>query len=303
MITPASQHKRLIINADDFGLTPGVNRAVLELNAAGALTSATLMANGVAFREAVHAAFVQTTLDVGCHIVLVDGQPVLPHTQIPSLAGAAGFRPTLGGFLADLQRGRIRAEHIEAEATAQIRRIQSAGITVSHVDTHKHTHMFARVLAPVLNAAAKCGIAAIRNPFEPAWSVRATHAGDFKRRLQVVLLRTQRRQFFRLVQTAGLATTDGAIGVLATGELTADVLRRLLDAMPAGTWELVCHPGYQDEALATVNTRLREAREIERVALLELAGSATAGLTRISFATLAPTPASFALPKASYSRR
>jgi predicted glycoside hydrolase/deacetylase ChbG (UPF0249 family) len=259
--------RRLIINADDFGLTEGVNRAVLELNAAGALTSTTLMATGPAFRSAVHASFVQTTLDVGCHVVLVDGAPVLPHTQIPTLAGTRGFRSTLGQFVSDLLRGRIRDSEIEAEAAAQIQRIQSSGLTVSHVDTHKHTHMFARVLRPLLRAAGLRGVAAIRNPFEPGWSIRATAAGDPVRRMQVTLLRSQRPYFLRAVKQANMHTTDGSIGVLATGTLDAETIQRLLSAMPAGTWELVCHPGYQDDALAGIQTRLRASRETERTAL------------------------------------
>jgi predicted glycoside hydrolase/deacetylase ChbG (UPF0249 family) len=295
--------KRLILNADDFGLTPGVNRAVLELNAANALTSATLMANGAAFREAVHSAFVQTTLDVGCHIVLVDGQPVLPHTQIPSLATAAGFRSTLGSFITDLQRGRIHPIDIENEATAQIQRIQSSGLTVSHIDTHKHTHMFARVLEPVLGAAVHCRVAAIRNPFEPSWSLRATQVKDWKRKLQVMLLRTRRRHFLKLVNRAGLVTTDGAIGVLATGELTAEVLRRLIDTMPAGTWELVCHPGYRDEALGGIKTRLRESREVERTALLEVFGATKdTSVKQINFSALAAPQESLRTSRASYVR-
>ena len=298
-----SEHTRLILNADDFGLTPGVNRSVLELNAAGALTSATLMANGGAFREAIHGAFVQTTLEVGCHIVLVDGQPVLPHTRIPTLADGKGFRPTLGAFLTDLQLGRIHARDIEAEASAQIHRIQSAGITVSHVDTHKHTHMFARVLDPVLQAASASGVGAIRNPFEPAWSIEATEGKDFKRRMQVMLLRTRRGRFLRAVKKAGLATTDGAIGVLATGELTADILRRLLAALPSGTWELVCHPGFQDQALENVHTRLRQSREVEHAALLEVfAGPLAQTSELISFAALREKPVSFRLTGASYGR-
>ncbi len=266
--TSPNGRTRLIVNADDFGLTDGVNQAILELNAAGALTSATLMATGTAFRSAVHAAFVQTSLDVGCHVVLVDGKPVLPHNRIPTLATASGFRPTLGAFVKALIRGQINASEIEAEASAQIARVQSSGLTVSHVDTHKHTHMFARVLRPLLAAAAALGVASIRNPFEPAWSLRATGTAAFARRMQVTLLRTQHRGFQRTVRRSGLLTTDGAVGVLATGTLDAATLRRLLQAMPPGTWELVCHPGYQDEALAGVQTRLRASREIERDALL-----------------------------------
>ena len=77
--------KRLIINADDFGLAPGVNRAILELQQAGALSSATLMANGPFFSPAVYMAFAQPALAVGCHVVLVDGSPCLRPAEVPSL--------------------------------------------------------------------------------------------------------------------------------------------------------------------------------------------------------------------------
>jgi hypothetical protein len=127
--------------------------------------------------------------------------------------------------------------------------------------------MFARVLRPLLRAAGLRGVTAIRNPFEPGWSIRATAAGDPVRRMQVTLLRSQRPYFLRAVKQANMHTTDGSIGVLATGTLDAETIQRLLSAMPAGTWELVCHPGYQDDALAGIQTRLRASRETERTAL------------------------------------
>lgn len=264
---------RLIINADDFGLTPGVNRSVAELHQASALTSATLMATSSFFADAVSLAQANPSLEVGCHIVLVDGAPALPASQIPTLVGAGGqFRDKLGRFAADLFMGRIRAEQIEAEATAQIRRLQEAGLQVSHIDTHKHTHVFPRVLRPLLRAARACGVRAIRNPFEPDWALRVTPGAGRLRRMAVVVLDSQRRTFLRLVQEAGMATTSGTIGVLATGSLdVATTLDRLLAAVPAGdtTWELVCHPGYPDEHLARVQTRLRASRGLEHAALLE----------------------------------
>jgi len=282
-----SSDRCLIVNADDFGLTAGVNQAILALNTVGSLTSATLMASGKAFRDAVHASFVQTTLDIGCHVVLVDGKPILPHTQIPSLATAAGFRPTLGAFVGDLLRGKIRDSEIEAEAAAQIQRIQSSGLTVSHIDTHKHTHMFGRVLRPLLRAAKLRGVPAVRNPFEAGWSTRATPGASAARRAQVAMLRSQRGYFLRAVKQAGLLTTDGAMGVLATGTLDATTIRRLLAAMPAGTWELVCHPGYEDAELAGVKTRLRASRDVERVALSETISTAKVAPARlISFQEL-----------------
>lgn len=268
--------KKLIINADDFGLTPGVNRSVIELNESGALCSATLMATAAFFDDAVLLARGRPALEVGCHVLLVDAQPVLPPGEIRSLLGKDGrsLRPSLGGFAADLHLGRIRAEEIEAEATAQIRRLQAAGIQVSHVDTHKHTHLFPAVLRPLLRAARACGVGAIRNPFEPGWAQRATPVASRLRKLEVAILNTQRRAFVRLVREAGLATTDGAIGVLATG--TKDVqgaVRGLLAAVPEGVWELVCHPGYPDAELERVRTRLRGSRGQEHRTLLEMVPS------------------------------
>ncbi|HEY1963605.1 MAG TPA: ChbG/HpnK family deacetylase [Acidobacteriaceae bacterium] len=273
--------RRLIINADDFGLTEGVNRAILELNALEVLTSATLMATGAAFRDAAHAAFMQTSLGVGCHVVLVDGQPALHAGELPTLAPGGRFRSSLTNFMLDLFAGRIDASEIEHEAIVQIRRVQSAGITVTHIDTHKHTHMFPRVLAPLIRAARVCDVPAIRNPFEPKWSRRLTERAPRARRLQVRALRLFRRQFLRAVRAARLHTTDGALGVLATGTFDAAYVVRLLHRMPPGTWELVCHPGYVDVALGHAGTRLVETREVERLGLLTALENRPPDLPRI----------------------
>jgi chitin disaccharide deacetylase len=268
-----AEMKRLIINADDFGLAPGVNRAIVELQQAGALSSATLMATAPYFSPAVYMAFAQPSLAVGCHVVLVDGSPAKRPDEVPSLLdplNSSSFRTTVGGFLRDLVRGRIREQEIESEAIAQIQRIQSSGLTVSHIDSHKHVHAFPRVLAPLLRAARHCGVQCVRNPFEPVWSLRATRPASAWRRTQVHAMRTQRGAFTRLTREHGMMTADGSIGLLATGTLDDSVLRSLLHAMPEGTWELVCHPGYQDAALEQARTRLRASRETERSALLEV---------------------------------
>lgn len=261
---------RLIVNADDFGLTAGVNRAIAELARADALCSATLMAEGGAFSDAVAAAAATPGLGVGCHVVLVDGTACAPPSAVPTLAASDGtLRSSLVRFIMDLQRGRIAEAEMEAEAVAQITRLQSAGLTVSHVDTHKHTHLFPRVARALLRAAMRCGVRAVRNPFEEAWSADLTR-GAFARKLEVTALRTFQQRFEQLRRASGLASTDGSIGVSATGHLDAAALRRLLDAAPGGTWELVCHPGYNDAALAAVKTRLRGTRDVEREALLAL---------------------------------
>jgi hopanoid biosynthesis associated protein HpnK len=272
---------RLILNADDFGLTAGINRAILELHRTGVLTSTTLMAKAAAADEAIELARATPSLGVGCHIVLVDGEPVLsPQEEIPHLANTSDgrFRPSLIGFLNWLFRDSDRRwpfcaraiREIEAETAAQIALLQSRGLHLTHIDTHKHTHMFPAVLRPVLRAAKAAGICAVRNPFEPAWSRRATHNAPWIRRAEVSLLRRLEPAFRRIVSEEGFTTTEGAIGVLATGTLDAATLASLLQKLPPGTWELVAHPGYNDAELACAHTRLRASRETERQALASI---------------------------------
>ena len=270
---------RLIINADDFGLTSGVNRAVAELHQAGLLTSATLMARAQATADAIEISLATPSLGVGCHVVLLDGEPVLsPQSEIPNLADpiTGRFRPSLIPFLGAVHRywPRMAAspmnKEIEGEAAAQISLLQNRGIRLTHIDTHKHVHMFPAVLRPVLRAARAAGIRTVRNPFEPAWSLHATQGAPRLRRVQVSLLRRLQSSFHRIVAEEGFTTTAGAIGVLATGSLNAATIASLLRQLPRGTWELVTHPGYNDADLADVHTRLRASRDTERLALEQL---------------------------------
>jgi predicted glycoside hydrolase/deacetylase ChbG (UPF0249 family) len=263
---------RLILNADDFGLTPGVNRAIGELNASGVLTSATLMAGGTAFDDAIATARAHLELGVGCHIVLTDGTPISPPESIPSLIGPDGksFRPSLVDFLKALFLGRIREEEIAHEALAQVQKLQRAGVTVTHLDSHKHTHLFPSVCRPLLQVSERAGVSAIRNPFEPSWSLALDH-GSASRRLAIRMMGLLRSRFeaHPQIRDGRVRTTDGTIAISATGQLTAATLADLLRAAPmGGTYELCCHPGYNDCDLDPVATRLRDHRDAERNALL-----------------------------------
>jgi chitin disaccharide deacetylase len=279
--------RRLIINVDDFGLTRGVNRAVVELHQAGVLSSATLMAQAPATEDAIELALAMPSLGVGCHVVLVDGEPVSNPSTIRTLIDpeTGRFHADLRTFLSRLLLGRIRPADIQAEAAAQIALLKSRGIPLTHIDTHKHTHMFPAVLRPLLRAALALGMRTVRNPFEPAWSRHATPHASVARRMQVSVLQSLEPAFRRIVDEHRFTTTDGALRVLATGTLEAGAINSLLRSIPDGTWELVTHPGYNDGDLNAAHTRLKASREIERQALAALDGDV--GVELIGFADLA----------------
>ena len=268
--------RRLIINADDLGMTRGVNRAIFEAYEHGIVTSATLMANAPASHEAAALAQKSLGLSVGCHVVLIGGEPLLPPQNVRSLTrksagNGSSFHNALPGFAARALAGRLAASEIEAEATAQIQKIQSAGISPSHFDTHKHTHMFPAVLKPLLRAARNCGIGAIRNPFPPSSPLPAAMLLStpvlWKRYVQTSFLRPFAAGFRRAAKEAGLATTDGTFGILATGTLNQKLFQAIVEHIPEGTWEFVCHPGYNDADLQSACTRLKESREQELMIL------------------------------------
>jgi chitin disaccharide deacetylase len=252
------------------------------------LTSTTLMARAAATDEAIALARANPSLGVGCHIVLVDGEPVLPPREIPTLVDSRTgcFPPKLSTFLLRLFTGRIRSSEIEAEAAAQIALLQRNALRLTHIDSHKHAHMFPAVLRPVLRAAANAGIHAVRNPFEPEWAIRATPRASLLRTGEVLMLRHLGPFFRKLIAQENASTTDGTIAVVGTGTLDADAVRSMLTQLPPGTWELVTHPGYNDADLDKVRTRLRTSREIERKALHAI--SEFPALDLISFQSLNP---------------
>jgi hopanoid biosynthesis associated protein HpnK len=255
--------RRLIINADDFGLTSGVNRGILESHQNGVVTSSTLMACGARFDDAAALAAQAPKLSVGCHVVLVDGSPILSGAQVSSLAvtsSAPRFRESLISFACLAAAGRLDQEQVEKEVTAQIRKLQSAGIAVSHLDSHKHTHMFPVVLRGMLRAAQNCGVRAIRNPFEPLVFAKV---GSWKRQFQLSILQRYRASFRSELAKAGMVTPDGCIGIAVTGGLTLAAFQSLIERLPQGTWEFVSHPGYTDMELGEIKTRLRASREKE----------------------------------------
>ena len=265
--------RQLIVNADDFGLTAGVNRAIAEAHRSGIVTSTTLMASSAAFEDAVQTARSLPGLSVGCHVVLVDGSPVAPPERLDTLlairsAEPQNFYSSLSAFAARAMLGGFDREQLVEEITAQIRKIQGAGIEVTHLDSHKHTHIFPEILAAMLRAARICGVPAVRSPFVPMKAIQAQRFAGRKNLLkrygQVRILNTFAPHFQRQLRRSGLRAPDGVIGVIETGALDSVLLLQALASLPDGTWELVSHPGYVDADLRKVRTRLIESRERER---------------------------------------
>ena len=244
-----------------------MNRAIVQAHTRGIVTSSTLMANSRAFDEAVQMAKALPGLSVGCHIVLIDGEPVLDAPGLPTITDSRRFHDGLKTFAARALTGRMNAREIETEARAQIQRIQSAGIAVSHVDTHKHTHIFPQILRPLLRATHDCGVRAMRNPFGPRLPLRSsqllTRPNLWTRFAEVRILSRFAGQFRRAVHREGFVAPDGTLGIEVTGTLDEKLFQAIAQSIPDGTWEFVCHPGYNDPDLAAAKTRLRESRELE----------------------------------------
>ena len=304
--------RRLIVNADDFGFTHGVNRGIVEGHSRGVVTSSTLMANGAAFSDAVALAQTVPQLSVGCHIVLIDEQPLLDPKKLSSLvkrdaaepdtvdrtegsrdAAAGRFRDGIASFAVRALAGRLDAGEIEAEVAAQIQKVQAAGIVVSHLDAHKHTHLFPQVLRPLLRAGAACGVRALRNPFGPLRPLRSSQLlarpSVWTRYAEMRVLQGFAGKFHAAVAEQGFLTPDGTLGVEVTGVLDEALFRAIASSIPEGTWEFVCHPGYNDADLQAAKTRLRESREIELHALTLPEARQTlsqAGISLISYRDL-----------------
>ncbi|MGA2132337.1 MAG: ChbG/HpnK family deacetylase [Bryobacteraceae bacterium] len=247
--------KRLVTNGDDFGFTPDVNRGIVAAHRNGILTATTLMANGDAFDDAVRWARQTPSLDIGCHLVLIQGRSLLPpYKSLPASA------PEL---LVALAARRIR---VYEELEAQIRKIVAAGVRPTHLDSHKHTHLLPPVLSAVSRLSQKFGIPWVRRPFDVP--LTAVNGGvPWLRRATSGSLQVLRRRFQRELARHDCRTTDYFAGFQITGHLRTPELVRLIRELPDGVTEFMCHPGYSGD-LRHAPTRLKESREKELQALL-----------------------------------
>jgi chitin disaccharide deacetylase len=263
--------RNLIVNADDLGWTEGVNRGIAEAHRNGIVTSASLLANGAAFESGVQFARATPGLAVGVHLNLSDGEPVAARELITNLLNdCAEFEGKPEGLLLRLARRSLPIQEVEMEWDAQIQKVRDAGITPTHLDGHKHVQMLPGLFEVALRLAKKHGIAAIRISHEESGLRTALSAG-VKQKSSLVLkqgvqargLKFLARDAHEQAERVGIATANYFCGIAQTGELTREGVLRLLEILPEGTTEFMCHPGYADAELAKSATRLQTSRQTE----------------------------------------
>ena len=250
-----SSAKRLVVNADDFGFTPDVNEGIVEAHRRGILTAATIMANGAAFEDAVRLAAEVPTLDVGCHLVLVGGNSLVDGRPLPA---------TVLQLLGAMARRQIR---VYDELRVQVDRVLKAGIRPTHLDTHKHTHLAPPVLEAVARLSEEFYIPWVRRPFDFPLHAGWDGVAPRLKRLTSSALSLLRRRFHRTLEKHHCRTTDHFAGFQITGRFRTPDLVELMSLIPAGSTELMCHPGRCGYALRNASTRLKESREAELEAL------------------------------------
>lgn len=263
--------KNLIVNADDLGWTEGVNRGIAEAHRQGLVTSTSLLANGRAFASALAVSHNFPALGIGVHLNLSDGLPTADAGSVRSLLNSAG--EFLGGpetLLLRIASRKLSTEEVEREWDAQIRRVKDAGISPTHLDGHKHVHMLPGLFEVALRLARKHGIGAIRIALEES-KLRAVLSAGQEQSTKVLLMQGVQARGLKLLardaremaERAGIAASDYFCGIAQTGVMTREGMERLLEALPEGTTEFMCHPGYLDEELRQSATRLKESRQQE----------------------------------------
>ncbi|MEO8129649.1 MAG: ChbG/HpnK family deacetylase [Bryobacteraceae bacterium] len=249
--------KQLVVNADDFGFTRDVNRGIVKAHTDGILTATTLMANGDAFDDAISLSRDNPALDIGCHLVLIGGRSLVnPDRRLP-----ASIREMAQAVL-------LRRLNPYEEFRAQVEKILAAGVTPTHLDTHKHTHLLPRVLEAVARLSEEYSIRWVRRPFDFPMTAYSESVPAVKRMTSQSLTMVRRR-FHTVLEKHGCRTTDHFAGFQITGRFGATELQTLFRELPDGSTEFMCHPGFCTPELISAQTRLKESRELELQALTD----------------------------------
>jgi chitin disaccharide deacetylase len=268
--------RSLIVNADDLGWTAGVNRGIAEAHRNGMVTSTSLLANGAAFEDGVKTACELPALGVGVHLNLSDGLPTSAPDQVKSLLNEKGeFAGGPENLFLRLSTKGLDTTEVEKEWDTQIAKVRASGIHPTHLDGHKHVQMLPGLFIIALRLAKRHNIEAVRvaheaSPLRTALTDGSNDASVvFKQGVQARGLKLLARDAHVLAERSGIVTTDYFCGIAQTGVMTKAGILRLLENLPEGITELMCHPGYADDDLKKSPTRLQQSRQSELAILTD----------------------------------
>jgi hopanoid biosynthesis associated protein HpnK len=246
-----ASNKKLIINADDFGIHESVNNGILKGHISGCITSTTIMAGAQGFEHAVKTANSAPGLGVGVHLTFVGEKPVGDLREVASILDDTEYlHKNYTDFIKKYVQGKIDLKHVSYETFAQIEKITKSGLKLplTHLDSHQHLHVLPGVIDIVIKAALEFNIKAIRVPNE-----RFLFRGGYNAGLGRLIGRSGLTALALLakqkIKKASLFAPDNFFGMLAGGNLREEYLLNILNALPAGTSEVMIHPGDDDAAL------------------------------------------------------
>jgi predicted glycoside hydrolase/deacetylase ChbG (UPF0249 family) len=256
--------KRLIVNADDFGWSPEVNRGIIDAHRDGIVTSTTLITDFPGFEEAVALAPETPTLGVGLHLNLVHGRPVSHPELIPTLVTTDGNFRGMASVVRRALTGRLDREDVERELHAQLARFREQLGEPTHLDCHKHVYVLEPIRTIAIDITASLEHPRMRCPHE---------TGPLPSSLRGLKCRALRQQAGATkagLQIAGGRAPDNFVGIAHAGHVDLAVFQDALDTMADGVTEIMCHPGYfVPGAIAPVPMKVcpPESRQVELDAL------------------------------------
>ena len=261
--------KKVIINADDFGLTRGVNEGIIQAHQEGILTSATLLANMPGFDQAVELAGANPDLSVGIHLNILRGQPLSPAQKVESLLSQENrFVPSVQNLLRRMMLKRLSYDEVEREFRAQVERGQSAGISPSHIDSEKHIHMIRPLFRIVLKLAKEYKINRVRFIRENCFTSRPGQM------LKSIFIALSSASLKKRMDREGIRSPDRFYGVCDSGRITASKLQQVFQKTKEGVTEIMVHPGFITQEMIELEKKIghyyiNKHREKELNALLD----------------------------------
>ena len=277
-------HNYLIVTADDFGLHESVNEAVEQASRAGILNAASLMVTAHATKDAIRRARMLPNLGVGLHVVLADGWSTLDAQLIPEIADPTGrmhsdmFRKGVRFFFKSGAR-----RQLEAEIRAQFAAFARTGLTLDHVNVHKHFHIHPTILNILLEVGRDYGMPAMRVPHEPFWFA-ARSAGVLPGLAQASLSPWIALMKHRL-RRARIFHNDRIFGMAGSGAMDEAGLLAILARLPPGVSEIYLHPATESgSAIAASMSQYRHAEELDALSSLRVRAALNAVAVRGGYA-------------------